>query len=97
MSQKCKFCFLLYRKEIYAQFVETNVLVKHDIYHELKPTIMDLDWQITWKHPVVSLSQATCDLWIFFLSMSAILYLGDDRTVKRRLCGCLVPGPHCER
>ena len=31
------------------------------------------------------------------LSMSAILYLGDDRTVKRRLCGWLVPGPHCER
>ena len=28
MSQKCKFCFLLYLKEIYAQFVETNVLVK---------------------------------------------------------------------
>ena len=52
MSQKCKFCFLLYLKEIYAQFVETNVLVKHNIYHELKLTIMDLDWQITWKHPV---------------------------------------------
>ena len=43
MSQKCKFCFLLYLKEIYAQFVETNVLVKHSIYHELKQTIMDLD------------------------------------------------------
>ena len=54
MSQKCKFCFLLYLKEIYAQFVETNVLVKHNIYHELKLTIMDLDWQITWKHPVVT-------------------------------------------
>ena len=53
MSQKCKFCFLLYLKEIYAQFVETNVLVKHNIYHELKLTIMDLDLQITWKHPVV--------------------------------------------
>ena len=53
MSQKCKFCFLLYLKEIYAQFVETNVLVKHNIYHELKLTIMDLDWQITWKHPVL--------------------------------------------
>ena len=52
MSQKCKFCFLLYLKEIYAQFVETNVLVKHNIYHELKLTIMDLDLQITWKHPV---------------------------------------------
>ena len=52
MSKKCKFCFLLYQKEIYAQFVETNVLVKHNIYHELKLTIMDLDWQITWKHPV---------------------------------------------
>jgi hypothetical protein len=38
--------------EIYAQFVETNVLVKHNIYHELKLTIMDLDLQITWKHPV---------------------------------------------
>ena len=38
MSQKCKFCFLLYLKDIYAQFVETNVL-----YHELKQTIMDLD------------------------------------------------------
>ena len=54
MSQKCKFCFLLYVKEIYAQFVETNVLVKHNIYHELKLTIIDLDLQITWKHPVVS-------------------------------------------
>ena len=52
MSQKCKFCFLLYLKEIYAQFVETNVLVKHNIYHELKLTIMDLDLQITRKHPV---------------------------------------------
>ena len=56
MSQKCKFCFLLYLKEIYAQFVETNVLVKHNIYHELKLTIMDLDLQITWKHPVLSLA-----------------------------------------
>ena len=55
MSQKCKFCFLLYLKEIYAQFVETNVLVKHNIYHELKLTIMDLDLQITWKHPVFTL------------------------------------------
>ena len=53
MSQKCKFCFLLYLKEIYAQFVETNVLVKHNSYHELKLTIMDLDLQITWKHPVI--------------------------------------------
>ena len=52
MSQKCKFCFLVYLKEIYAQFVETNVLVKHNIYHELRLTIMDLDLQITWKHPV---------------------------------------------
>ena len=52
MSQKCKFCFLLYLKEIYAQFVETNVLVKHNIYHELKLTIMDLDMQITRKHLV---------------------------------------------
>ena len=52
MSQKCKFSFLLYLKEIYAQFVETNVLVKHNIYHELKLTIMDLDLQITRKHPV---------------------------------------------
>ena len=52
MSQKCKFCFLLYLKEIYAQFVETNVLVKHNIYHELRQTFMDLDLQITWKHPV---------------------------------------------
>ena len=43
MSQKWKFCFLLYLKEIYAQFIETNVLVKHSIYHELKQTIMDLD------------------------------------------------------
>ena len=43
MSQKCKFCFLLYLKEIYAQFVETNVLVKHNIYQKLKPTITDLD------------------------------------------------------
>ena len=54
MSQKCKLCFLLYLKEIYAQFVETNGLVKHHIYHELKLNIMDLDWQITWKHPVVT-------------------------------------------
>ena len=43
VSQKCKFCFLLYQKEIYAQFVETNVLVKHNIYQKSKPTIMDLD------------------------------------------------------
>ena len=56
MSQKCKFCFLLYLKEIYAQFVETNVLVKHNIYHELKLTIMDSDLQITWKHPVVRMN-----------------------------------------
>ena len=53
MSQKCKFSFLLYLKEIYAQFVETNVLVKHNISQELKQTIMDLDLQITRKHPVV--------------------------------------------
>ena len=39
---------------IYAQFVETNVLVKHNIYHELKLTIMDLDLQITRKHPVIN-------------------------------------------
>ena len=32
--------------------VETNGLVTHHIYHELKLNIMDLDWQITWKHPV---------------------------------------------
>ena len=53
-SQKCKFCFLLYQKEIYAQFVETNVLVKHNISQELKQTIMDLDLQITRKHPVLA-------------------------------------------
>ena len=53
MSQKFKFCFLLYLKEIYAQFVETNVLVKHNISQELKQTIMDLDLQITRKHPVL--------------------------------------------
>ena len=41
-------------KEIYAQFVETNDLVKHNIYHELKLTIMDLDLQITRKHPVIN-------------------------------------------
>ena len=52
MSQKCKFCFLLYLKEIYAQFVESNGLVKANIYQELKQTIMDLDLQITRKHPV---------------------------------------------
>ena len=52
MTRKCKFCYLLYLKEIYAQFVETNVLVKHNIYHELKLTIIDLDLQITWKYPV---------------------------------------------
>ena len=40
---------------IYAQFVETNVLVKHNIYYELNLTIMDLDLQITWKHPVYNL------------------------------------------
>ena len=56
MSQKCKFCFLLYLKEIYAQFVETNGLVKHNIYQELKQTIMDLDLQITRKHPVYYLT-----------------------------------------
>ena len=55
MSQKCKFCFLLYLKEIYAQFVESNGLVKPNIYQELKQTIMDLDLQITRKHPVLSL------------------------------------------
>ena len=43
MSQKCKFCFLLYLKEIYAQFVEPNGHVKLNIYQQLKPTIMDLD------------------------------------------------------
>ena len=37
---------------MYAQFVETNVLVKHNIYQKSKPTIMDLDQQITRKHPV---------------------------------------------
>ena len=47
---------ILFSSEIYAQFVERNVLVKHNIYHELKLTIMDLDWQITWKHPVHPLS-----------------------------------------
>ena len=55
MSQKYKFCFLLYLKEIYAQFVETNGLVKHNIHQELKQTIMDLDLQITRKHPVFSI------------------------------------------
>ena len=29
----------LYIKEIYAQFVETNVLVKHNIYHEPRSTL----------------------------------------------------------
>jgi len=53
MSKKCKFCFLLYLKENYAQCVETNGLVKHNIYQELKQTIMDLDLQITRKHPVL--------------------------------------------
>ena len=52
MSKKCKFSFLLYLKEIYAQFIETNGLVKHNIYQELKQTIIDLDLQITRKHPV---------------------------------------------
>ena len=64
MSQKCKFSFLLYLKEIYAQFVETNVLVKHNIYHELKLTIMDLDLQITWKHPVY-IRQITTELHVW--------------------------------
>ena len=31
MSQKGKFCFLLYQKKIYAQFVETYRLVKHTV------------------------------------------------------------------
>ena len=31
---------------------QTNVLVKHSIYYELKLFIMDLDLQITRKHPV---------------------------------------------
>ena len=52
MSQKCKKKILLYLKENYAQCVETNGLVKHNIYQELKQTIMDLDLQITRKHPV---------------------------------------------
>ena len=43
MSQKGKFCFLLYQKKIYAQFVETYRLVKHNIYQELKQSIMNLD------------------------------------------------------
>ena len=46
MSQKCKFCFRLYLQEIYAQFEETL------LNQESKQTIMDLDLQITWKHPV---------------------------------------------
>ena len=60
MSQKCKFCFLLYQKEIYAQLVETNVLVKHNIYYELKLTIMDLDLQITRKRPVCAFIEVKC-------------------------------------
>ena len=40
MSQKCKLFFLLYLKEIYAQLVDN----------------MDLDLQITRKHPVLTTS-----------------------------------------
>ena len=76
MSQKCKFCFLLYLKEIYAQFVETNVLVKHNIYHELKLTIMDLDLQITWKHPVVDKSNK-----IYKFSRDKTSDIANDREV----------------
>ena len=45
----------MYLMENYAQCVETNGLVKHNIYQELKQTIMDLDLQITRKHPVTPL------------------------------------------
>ena len=74
MSQKCKFWFLLYLKEIYAQFVEANVLFKHKIYHELKLTIMDLDWQITWKHPVYAflISLDSHPIFVFPMAMVTI-------------------------
>ena len=52
---------ILYLKEIYAQFVETNRLVKHNIYQELEQTIMDLDLQITWKHPVYTIDKIFAD------------------------------------
>ena len=67
MSQKCKLCFLLYLKEIYAQFVETNGLVKQNIYQELNQTIMDLDLHITRKHPVVN-TQALCCIFAWCLA-----------------------------
>ena len=68
MSQKGKFCFLLYQKEIYAQFVETYRLVKHNIYQELKQTITDLDLRITWKHPVYYYYYITIILFISIIS-----------------------------
>ena len=47
------------------------------IYHELKLTIMDLDLQITWKHPVVGglvvvlsflfIVSYVCILWVTIL------------------------------
>ena len=50
---------------------------KHNIYHELKLTIMDLDLQITWKHPVVGglvvvlsflfIVSYVCILWVTIL------------------------------
>ena len=49
---KMQILFSSVPKGNYAQFVETNVLVKHNIYHELKLTTMDLDLQITWKHTI---------------------------------------------
>ena len=68
MSQKGKFCFLLYQKKIYAQFVETYRLVKHNIYQELKQTITDLDLRITWKHPVYYYYYITIILFISIIS-----------------------------
>ena len=51
-----------------AQFVETNGLVKHNIYQELKQTITDLDLRITWKHPVYYYYYITIILFISIIS-----------------------------
>ena len=54
-EQKMQILFSSVPKGKLRPVCKTNVLVKHDIHHELKLTIMDLDLQITRKHPVLSL------------------------------------------
>ena len=39
---------------LFSSVPKGYVLVKHNIHHELKLTIMDLDLQITRKHPVIN-------------------------------------------